>query len=417
MGLIDRLFRRVEPVTRSKSTMIGGTALEDFIRDGMALDKQSLAFSIAAVYACVRVIAETTASLPIILYRRRADGGKDRAEGDPLYELLRYKPNPFQTSMEFREQLLTHALLRGNAYAKIVRDANGFIVELLPLDPDAMTVTRGSYGLVYTYRPEHGKSEVFEQRMPSSYPPILHLKCMSTDGLIGRSVLRDSAETFSSARAAQRYGHRILENDATPSVVIKHPETLDEEAATRLRESWNRAFSGSGRAGGTAVLEEGMTVEKMSMTSQDVQYLETRRFLRSEIASIFRVPPHLIGDLDKATFSNIEQQSIEFVTHCIRPWAVRLEQAIHCAILSDSPQQKRTYFVELMLDGLMRGDLKSRYDAYNTGRNAGFLSVNDIRAFENMNPIDGGDRYLEPLNMQAVSDNNDEDELAKPVVR
>jgi HK97 family phage portal protein len=249
---------------------------------------------------------------------------------------------------------------------------------------------------------------VFEQKLPSSYPQILHLKCLSTDGLVGRSVLRDSAETFSSARAAQRYGHRVLENDATPSVVIKHPETLDEEAATRLRESWNRAFSGSGRAGGTAVLEEGMTVEKMSMTSQDVQYLETRRFLRSEIASIFRVPPHLIGDLDKATFSNIEQQSIEFVTHCIRPWAVRLEQAIHWAILSDSPQQKRSYFVELMLDGLMRGDLKSRYDAYNTGRNAGFLSVNDIRAFENMNPIDGGDRYLEPLNMQAVNETPEE---------
>jgi HK97 family phage portal protein len=383
--------------------MIGGTALEDFIRDGMALDKQSLAFSVAAVYACVRVIAETTSSLPVILYRRRADGGKDRADGDPLYDLLRYKPNPFQTSMEFREQLMTHALLRGNAYVKIGRDSAGFIVELLPLDPDVMTVTRGSYGLVYTYRPELGKAQVFEKKAPSDYPPILHLKCMSTDGLIGRSVLRDSAETFSSARAAQRYGQRVLENDATPSVVLRHPETLDEEAATRLRESWNRAFSGSNRAGGTAVLEEGMTVEKISMTSQDVQYLETRRFLRSEIASIFRVPPHLIGDLDKATFSNIEQQSIEFVTHCIRPWAVRLEQAIHCAILSDSPQQKRTYFVELMLDGLMRGDLASRYTAYNTGRNAGFLSVNDIRGFENLNPIEGGDRYLEPLNMQAVN--------------
>ena len=408
MGLIDRLLGRVEPVTRSKSAAIGGTALEDFIREGMALDKQSLAFSVAAVYACVRVIAETTASLPIILYRRRPDGGKDRAEGDPLYDLLRYKPNPFQTSMEFREQLLTHALLRGNAYAKVIRDFNGYVVELLPLDPDAMTVSRGLYGPIYTYRPEQGKPEVFEQKLPSSYPQILHLKCLSTDGLVGRSVLRDSAETFSSARAAQRYGHRVLENDATPSVVIKHPETLDEEAATRLRESWNRAFSGSGRAGGTAVLEEGMTVEKMSMTSQDVQYLETRRFLRSEIASIFRVPPHLIGDLDKATFSNIEQQSIEFVTHCIRPWAVRLEQAIHWAILSDSPQQKRSYFVELMLDGLMRGDLKSRYDAYNTGRNAGFLSVNDIRAFENMNPIDGGDRYLEPLNMQAVNETPEE---------
>jgi len=408
MSAITQLFGRFAPVARAKSITIGGSALDDFIRDGLALDKQSLAFSVAAVYACVRVIAETVASLPIILYRRRDDGGKDRAENDPLYDLLRYKPNPFQTSMEFREQLLTHTLLRGNAYAKIIRDFNGFIVELLPLDPDAMTVSRGAYGLIYDYRPERGRRQIFEQTEPGSYPPILHLRGLSTDGLVGRSVLRDSAETFSGARSAQRYGRRVLENDATPSVVIKHPETLDEEAATRLRESWNRAFAGSNRAGGTAVLEEGMTVEKLSMTSQDVQYLETRRFLRSEIASIFRVPPHMIGDLDKATFSNIEQQSIEFVMHCIRPWAVRLEQALHCAILSDSTQQKRTYFVELMLDGLMRGDLKSRYEAYNTGRMAGFLSVNDIRRFENMNPVAGGDRYLEPLNMQAVSETKDE---------
>ena len=400
-GLLDRLLGRISS-PRSKSLTIGGTALEDFIRDGLVMDKQSLAFSVAAVYACVRVIAETTASLPLILYRRRADGGKDRADADPLYDLLRTKPNPFQTSMEFREQLMSHALLRGNAYAKIIRDGAGNVIELLPLDPDGMTVTRGSYGLIYTYRPSAGKTEVYEQPNPSTYAPILHLKGLSTNGLVGRSVLQDSAETLSSARLAQRYGQRILENDATPSVVIKHPQMLDEEAATRLRESWQRAFSGSGRAGGTAVLEEGMSVEKLSMTSQDVQYLETRRFLRSEIASIFRVPPHLIGDLDKATFSNIEQQSIEFVTHCIRPWAVRLEQAIHCAILSDSPQQKRTFFVELMLDGLMRGDLQSRYAAYSVARNAGFLSVNDIRKLENMNPIDGGDRYLEPLNMQSV---------------
>ncbi len=403
MRLIDRLLLRREPPLRSKNATISSTSMQDFIRDGLSMDKQSLAFSVAAVYACVRVIAETTASLPMILYRRRADGGKDRADTDPLYDLLKVKPNPFQTSMEFREQMMTHALLRGNAYAKIVRDLNGFVIELLPLDPDAMTVKRGAYGLVYTYKPEQGKIEVFEAKLPNSYPMILHLKCMSTDGLVGRSVLRDSAETFSSARSAQRYGQRVLENDATPSVVITHPEVLDEEAAKRLRESWQQSFSGAGRAGGTAVLEEGMKVEKLSMTSQDVQYLETRRFLRSEIASIFRVPPHLIGDLDKATFSNIEQQSIEFVTHCIRPWAVRLEQAIHCAILSDSPQQKRQYFVELMLDGLMRGDLKSRYEAYNIARNAGFLSVNDIRSLENLNPIDGGDRYLEPLNMQSVS--------------
>jgi HK97 family phage portal protein len=403
MGLFDRLLGRDVPVIRSKSATIGGTALENFLRDGIAMDKQSVAFSVAAVYACVRVIAETCSSLPLVLYKRRADGGKDRAEGDPLYDLLKYRPNPFQTSMEWREQLFTNALLRGNAYCHVIRDSNGFVIELLPLDPDAMTVTRGAYGLVYTYKPSEGKHQVFEKRSPTDSPRIMHIKCLSTDGIIGRSVLQDSAETFSSARSAQRYGQRVLDNDATPSVVIRHPEVLDEEAARRLRDSWQSTFGGSGRAGGTAVLEEGMSLEKVSMTSQDVQYLETRRFLRSEIASIFRVPLHLIGDLERATFSNIEQQSIEFVMHCIRPWAVRFEQALHAAILSDSTQQKRTYFAELMLDGLMRGDQKSRYDAYNVGRNAGFLSVNDIRAFENMNPIEGGDRYLEPLNMQAVN--------------
>jgi len=403
MGFFDRLLGRDLPVIRSKSATIANGALDQFLRDGLALDKQSVAFSVAAVYACVRVIAETCASLPIVLYRRRADGGKDRADGDPLYDLLKYRPNPFQTSLEWREQLFTSALLRGNAYCQVIRDSNGYVIELLPLDADVMTVTRGPYGLVYTYRPTGSAQRIFEQRSPVDYPQILHLKCLSTDGLVGRSILQDSAETFSSARSAQRYGQRVLDNDATPSVVIRHPEVLDEESARRLRESWHSAFAGAGRAGGTAVLEEGMSLEKIQMTSQDVQYLETRRFLRSEIASLFRVPLHLIGDLERATFSNIEQQSIEFVMHCIRPWAVRFEQALHAAILSDSTQQKRTYFVELMLDGLMRGDQKSRYEAYNVGRNAGFLSVNDIRSFENMNPINGGDRYLEPLNMTPVS--------------
>lgn len=358
---------------------------------------------IAAVYACVRVIAETIGSLPIILYKRGKDGrSKERAESDGIYELLRWRPNPFQTAFEFIETLMWHVLLRGNAYAEIIRDRDGYVIELNLLDPDAMKVSRGSFGLEYEYKPQGQAAKVFSRRSPNDLPRVLHIRGLSTDGVIGRSVLSDASETFKAAKSAQEYGRRVLENDATPSVVLKHPDTLDEEAMKRLRESWQGMFSGPRNAGKTAVLEEGLDVVKLSMTAEDMQFLETRKFQRSEIAALFRVPLHMIGDLDRATFSNIEQQSIEFVMHTIRPWAVRIEQAIQAAILSDSKQQRSTYFVEVLLAALLRGDLKSRYDAYMVARQGGWLSINDVRELENMNPIANGDDYLQPLNMQPV---------------
>jgi HK97 family phage portal protein len=348
------------------------------------------ALRVAAVYACVRVIAETVASIPLLTYQRLPDGGKVRATDEPLFALLHLSPNSEQTSMEWREQMLSHLLLRGNAYSRIVRTGRR-ITELIPLDPDKVAVTSAN-GAIIGYRYDNR-----EDIVPSD---MLHVRGLSTDGVVGRSVLRDAIDTFSAAKSAQEYGRRVLDNDATPSVVLRHPETLDAEAATRLRESWEQMFSGPRNAGRTAVLEEGMSIEKLQMSSEDLQFIDTRKLQRQEIAAIFRVPPHMVGDLSASSYSNIEQQAIDFTTHCIRPWCVRIEQALAKKLLT--PSQQSGLFFEFLLDGLVRGDIQSRYTAYQIGRQAGFLSVNDIRGFENLNPIDGGNRYLEPLNMQPV---------------
>jgi HK97 family phage portal protein len=385
----------LERVTRlfSRPSAVKASVLPDLIGAsyGSSASTEDGALRVAAVYSCVRVIAETVASLPLLTYRRRRDGGKERAEGDPIFDLLRMNPNTEQTSLEWREQMLTHLLLRGNAFSKIVRDGRQ-VVELVPLSPDSVQVKTNDGGAIVGYAVKGGAVIA-----PSD---MLHIRGLSTDGVVGRSVLRDAHDTFSSAKSAQEYGRRVFDNDATPGMVLRHPETLDAEAATRLRESWQAMFGGPRNAGRVAVLEEGMSVEKVQLSAEDMQFIDTRKLQRQEIAAIFRVPVHLVGDLSQSSYSNIEQQSIEFVTHCIRPWCVRIEQALWKKLLT--PAERRTMFFEFLLDGLVRGDLASRYQAYQVGRQAGFLSVNDIRAFENMNPIDGGDRYLEPLNMQVV---------------
>lgn len=389
MALLDRVTRYLGIGTAAK-----GNALPALLGAayGASASTEDGALRVSAVYACVRVIAETVASIPLLTYRRLPDGGKVRATDDPLYGLLHQSPNIEQTSMEWREQMLAHLLLRGNAYSRIVRDRRRVITELVPLSPDEVVVKTNDGGAVVGY----------EYRHREAYAPadVLHVRGLSTDGVLGRSVLRDAIDTFSAAKSAQEYGRRVLENDATPSVILKHPETLDEEAAKRLKDSWEQMFSGPRNAGRTAVLEEGMSIEKLSMTAEDLQFLDTRKLQRQEIAAIFRVPPHMIGDLSASSYSNIEQQAIDFTTHCIRPWCVRVEQALWKKLLQ--PSQRADLFFEFNLDGLIRGDIQSRYNAYMLGRQAGFLSVNDIRAFENLNPIDGGNRYLEPLNMQPV---------------
>lgn len=396
--ILERLTGASSAPQRAKSTTIQ-QVVSEFLRSGTT--GEDYALRVATVLACVNVIAQTIGTLPLLLYRRTGTS-KTRVDSDPLAELLRWKPNPYQTSTEWREQMIAHALLHGNAYSEVIRAADGTVRELLVLDPRAMQVDRGAYGPTYRYQPAEGATRTFVTTSPTDPPKILHLRGLSTSGLVGRSLVTDASDIIDTAHSAQVYGRTLLDNGATPALVLKHPQVLDEEAAARLKESWRAAYGGARKAGGIAVLEEGMSLDTLSMSNEDLQLLETRKFTRSEIAALFRVPAHMIGDMERSTFSNIEHQSIEFVQHCIRPWAVRFEQVLHATLLSDTPQQKRSYFFEFQIDGLLRGDIQSRYQAYQVGRQAGFLSINDIRRLENLDPVEGGDDYLEPLNMQPV---------------
>lgn len=388
MGLFDRFFSR-----KSAGSVIAEVLRGTQTASGAHVNVDS-AMRVAAVYACVRVISETIGSLPLHVYQRRNTGGKTIYREHPLYKLLHSQPNSWQTSFEFREMMQAHFELRGNAYAYKSMDQRGNVLELLPLHPDRVEVKQ-LRDMSLEYHVQLGEGA---ERVVLRQDQVFHLRGLSSNGYTGRSTLADAREIIGVAIATQEFAGRFYKNDATPSVVLQHPGKLSKEVADRIRDSWNTAFAGSGNARKTAVLEEGMQIERLTLSAEDAQFLETRKFQRSEIAGLFRVPAHLIGDLERATFSNIEAQQIDFVMHCIRPRLVRWEQAL----MRDLFAKPELYFPEHNVEGLLRGDAKSRFDAYAIGRNWGWLSVNEIRERENLNPIPEGDVYLQPLNMVAA---------------
>ena len=354
------------------------------------------AMTTSAVYACVRVLAETIASLPLHTYRR-TEQGKEKATDHNLYYLLHDEPNPEMTSFVFRETLMGHLLLWGNAYAQIIRDGRGKVIGLYPLLPDCMEVKRTEKGQIYYSYLKEGREYLLHQQ------EVLHIPGLGFDGLIGYSPIAMAKNAIGMALATEEYGSRLFANDARPSVVLEHPGILKDPA--KIRESWNEIYRGSKNAHKVAVLEEGMSVKTLSIPPNEAQFLETRKFQIEEICRIFRVPPHLVANLERATFSNIEHQSISFVVHTIRPWLVRIEQAINKALFSE--KEKGTYFVSLVVDGLLRGDYESRMKGYSIGIQNGFMSPNDVRSLENLNPIpdeEGGNFYVINGNMLMLKD-------------
>lgn len=354
------------------------------------------AIQVSTVYACVRVIAETVASLPLHLYQE-TESGSGKAQKHTLYRLLHDEPNEEMTSFVFRETLLGHLLLWGNAYCQIVRNGRGQVIALYPLLPDRMTVDRDGKGnLTYAYSTTEGRVVL----VPSYN--ILHIPGMGFDGVVGYSPVAMERNAIGLGMAAEEYGSRFFSNGATPSGVLTHPNTVKNPGA--LRQSWNAAYGGTSNSGRVAILEEGLKFERISMPNNEAQFLETRKFQVSEICRIFRVPPHLVGDLEHATFSNIEHQSISFGMHTIRPWLVRIEQSMNRALLSDS--EKGRFFVRFNMDGLLRGAYKERMEGYAIARQNGWLSANDIRELENMNPIsteEGGGAYMVNGNMIPIN--------------
>jgi HK97 family phage portal protein len=341
------------------------------------------AMTTTAVFACVRILAEAIASLPLHIYRYRDDGGKERDYKHPLYAVLHDEANPEMTSFVFRETLMAHLLLHGNAFAQIIRDGNGQVLALYPLLPNRMSVDRNDAGaLVYNYRGDNGVVQLRRDE-------VLHIPGVGVDGLIGYSPIAMAKSAVGLALATEEFGAKFFANGANPGGVLESPGVVSDPE--RLRESWHRQFGGAG-SHSIAVLEEHLTYHPISIPPDQAQFLETRRFQIAEIARIFRVPPHMLADLERATFSNIEHLSLEFVKFTLDPWVVRWEQSLRQALLL--PDEKKDLFIKFNLDGLLRGDYQSRTQGFATARQNGWLSANDIRELEDLNPIPGGDVYL-----------------------
>lgn len=369
------------------------------------------AMQMTAVYSCVRVLSEAVAGLPLHVYKYRSDGlgaasaGKEKAVSHSLYSLLHDEPNPEMTSFVFRETLMTHLLLWGNAYAQIIRNGKGEVVALYPLMPNRMTVDRDSSGRLY-YKYYRGSDEAIRSKKYEvilSPGDVLHIPGLGFDGLVGYSPIAMAKNAIGLAIATEEYGAKFFANGAAPSGVLEHPGTLKNP--DKVRESWNATFGGSHNANKVAVLEEGMKYSPISISPEQAQFLETRKFQINEIARIFRVPPHMVGDLEKSSFSNIEQQSLEFVKYTLEPWLVRWEQSMARSLLT--PSEKREYFIKFNVDGLLRGDYASRMSGYATARQNGWMSANDIRELENLDRISaeaGGDLYLINGNMTKLAD-------------
>lgn len=398
MGIFSGLFRSRDKPTDSTvgsryAFYIGGSS------SGKVVTERS-AMQMTAVYACVRILSEAIAGLPLHMYRYKDDGGKEKALDHPLYLLLHDEPNPEMSSFVFRETLMTHLLLWGNAYAQIIRNGKGEVVALYPLMPNKMTASRDETGqLYYTYQKSQEELPKDNTYTVTLHPSdVLHIPGLGFDGLVGYSPIAMAKNAIGLAIATEEYGSKFFANGAAPSGVLEHPGTIKDPQ--RVRESWMSQFGGPANSNKIAVLEEGLKYTPISISPEQAQFLETRKFQINEIARIFRVPPHMVGDLEKSSFSNIEQQSLEFVKYTLDPWVVRWEQSIQRTLLT--PEEKKTYFVKFNVEGLLRGDYQSRMSGYATARQNGWMSANDIRELENLDRIpaeDGGDLYLVNGNM------------------
>ena len=398
MVILSGLFHSRDKPTNATS----GSSYRFFLggsTSGKTVTERS-AMQMTAVYSCVRILAEAIAGLPLHLYTYKEDGGKEKAIGHPLYLLLHDEPNPEMSSFVFRETLMTHLLLWGNAYAQIIRNGKGEVVALYPLMPNRMTVDRDSSGqLFYSYQMNNSDAPTMKTGTVILKPSdVLHIPGLGFDGLVGYSPIAMAKNAIGLAIATEEYGAKFFANGATPGGLLEYPGTVKDP--DRVRESWNKGFSGSQNAGKVAILEEGMKYTPISIAPEQAQFLETRKFQINEIARIFRVPPHMVGDLEKSSFSNIEQQSLEFVKYTLDPWVVRWEQSLSRALFT--PEEKKQYFFKFNVEGLLRGDYQSRMNGYATARQNGWMSANDIRELENLDRIpaeEGGDLYLINGNM------------------
>lgn len=367
---------------------------------------ETTALQISAVFACCKILAESVACLPLHVYRQDGKGNKALATEHPLYYLLHDSPNPEMTAYTFKENTMLHLLLNGNAYSQLHRDNAGRVIGLYPLIANRMTIQRDddSGEIVYTYRPTTGENK--HMKTPAEVTlrreDVLHIPALGFDGIQGYSPIAMARNAIGVAMATEEFGAKFFENGARPSGILKVPHVLKDPQ--KLSESWQSAYGGA-NAGKVAVLEEGVEFQQLSVNQNDAQFLETRKFQIAEIARIFRVPLHMLNELDRATFSNITQQSLEFVVYTLTPWLVRLEQSFNKTLFTVA--ERGSYFVKFSVEGFLRGDYETRMKGYSTALQSGIMSVNEVRELEDLNAIpadEGGELHLVNGNVVKLED-------------
>jgi HK97 family phage portal protein len=372
---------------------------------GVKIDAET-ALRSTVVLACIRVLSTSVAGLPLHLYRRLPSGGKEIAREHPLYRILHTQPNSWQTSFEWREQMMLHLLTTGAAFDEKVY-AGGSISEIVPLHPSRMKTDQiENMRLRYTYREASGSSTVYTQ------DAIMSVRGMSDDGVHGLSMIEMARDAIGLSRACEIHGASFFGNGARPGVVLSTDQMLSPEAAENTRAQWERAHRGADRAHKTAVLQGGLKVNDLGGNNQEAQFLEARRFQVEEICRLWGVPPHLVGDLSRSSYSNIEQQSLDYVQNGLMPWLRRIESAIARDLLEGDDE----YFAEFDTRGSLRADAAGRATYYNTLWQLGVASVNEIRSWENMNPVEGGDVRFVQLNMTTLEKAAAEPEVPATVV-
>ncbi|MEQ5118042.1 phage portal protein [Morganella morganii] len=391
---------------RKSDTGMSSSELSEMI--GLTYDTYSgrrvspqLAMQLTAVFSCVRVLAESVGMLPCSLYEQ-LDRGNRRAVRERLNKLLSTKPNNYMTPQEFWELLIACLCLRGNFYAYKVK-ALGEVVELLPLDPSSVTPKLNS-----KWEPEYQVTFPDGKRDTLTQDDIWHVRIFTLDGLTGLSPIAYAKQAVGLGLATEEHGSRLFGNSAVTSGVLQTDQYLKDDAWERLKTDFENRHQGLANAHKPMILEMGLKWQQISMTSEDAQFLETRKFQLEEICRIFRVPLHMIQNTDRATFNNIENLGIGFINYSLVPYLTRIEQRINVGLVK--PSKQGVFYAKFNTGALLRGDMKSRFDAYATGINWGIYSPNECRELEELNPRDGGDIWLTPMNMTTKPESTPEKE-------
>ena len=393
MGLIDNI-RTLFTGNSSKKIDRRGLSLNTIFPDADVFDSDK-ALTLTSVWNAIRLLSESVSSLPITVYRKENNGDKVEDVNNRIYNLIKFKPNTFQNKITFFEYIMYSVLTDGNSYVQIVRDNSANPVQLIPLNPDYVNIFIKDNELFY----QMDGGSVLDSA------DVLHIKLITDDGIEGLSPIDQCAKAINWNLSIEEFGSTFFKNGAKPSSVLSTDRALSETAIERLKNSFNSSYAKLKSSNSTIILEEGLSFKPISISPEQAQFLASRQFGIEEIARIFNIPPHMLKDLSKSSFNNIEMQSQEYVTYTLMPYLTRIEQEMNLKLFRTNELGKT--FVEFNVNGLLRGDVKTRNEAYKTAIQNGYMSINEVRQKENLNSIEGGDQHFIQMNMTTIENLGD----------